>query len=415
MKFYELWYEFNKSHNAKESFEIYSENYNECVKNQLEVISCDKNLPLNMPIFKEILGINGIKTIFEYPNLSFFSPSIVKGMSKGERAPLAIDYSISFEVNTASELYKYFNNKKTVDGFVDTLHLFIDRNYNLDPMFYMIENIAKGEETTDFYKNMICIKKLMTCDIEHYEKSEKEIKSIFSDEEVEVLVTKDIESLKNRFKSIIEEAQKQHLIMKIILLVIYLGNLKYKEEKLFFKYMIKFMAERLKSIMLREFIIAVNYFNFEKEKNKIFKNTDEKKKYEIFNKLNVKEDAVFFKNLDNIAWDFTLVRQLEMFFSSKPNPKADFFVPFLFTYDKGLQEVMKMFYCKDFLIFHKDKRTIPIPNNNIDTSKLEEYDTQEYFTEQAHINRINNEYVDYETIFEELKLELINKNSKRFK
>jgi len=413
MKYYELWYEFNKTDNAKESLETYVENYEECVKNQLEVISCDKDIALNIPVFEEIININGIKTIFEYPNLSFFSPSIVKNMSNGKRAPLAIDYSISFEVNTASELYKYFDNKNTVDGFVDTLHTFLDRNYNIDPMFYMIENISKGEETADFYKNMFCIKKLMTCDMKHYKKTEREIKSIFSDEEVKLLVQKDIEDLKKKFKSIIEDAQKQHLIMKIILLVIHLGILNHKEEKSFFKYIIKFMDEKLNAIMLREFVIAINYFNFEKEKNKKFKGTNERHKYEIFNKLNVKIKADFFKNINNVAWDFTLVRQLEMYFSSKPNPNADFFIPFLFTYDKGLQEVMKMFYCKDFLIFHKDKRTIPIPNN-INTSKFAEYGIEKYFTEQAHINRMDNKNIDYEKIFEELKLKLISKNKKRY-
>ena len=106
-----------------------------------------------------------------------------------------------------------------------------------------------------------------------------------------------------------------------------------------------------------------------------------------------------------MAWDFTLVRTLEMYFSSKPDPKADFFIPFIYTHDKGLLDVIEMFYCKDFLIFHKEKRTIPIPTNSL-MPKIKKYKLDKFFTEEALLNRFNYIDIDYEIILDELKIEI---------
>jgi hypothetical protein len=150
--------------------------------------------------------------------------------------------------------------------------------------------------------------------------------------------------------------------MKIILLMIFIAKFKIKskkeerfEEQL--KYFIKFMDEELKTIFLRELVVALNYLEYDNSNNK------KEKKYRFFNKLNVENKECLIKNVENMAWDFTLVRQLEILFSSKPNPNVDFFIPFIFTFDKGFIEVIENFYCKDFLIFHKEKRTMLIPEN----------------------------------------------------
>lgn len=413
MKFHELLYAFTSGQSAKESFETYIRFYNECLQENLEVISCDKNMAINLPIFKDIMKLHGVLTIFEYPNLAFLSPSIVPNMLKGNRAPLAIDYSISFESNTARYLHDYITTgKETIKGFQETLHYFLENNYNLDPLFYIIESVAKGEDSEKFYENMFSIKKLMTCDMNYYNECKK-IKSIFNDNEIKSLVKEDVEFLKNDYSLIIETVKKSHLQMKIMILAMYLGHLKYNkdQEEHFYKFMIKLMHNKLKAIMLREFIIAINFFEYEKNKHlDSYKN--EKSKYKIFDSLSTMDQNKFFEELDNIAWDFTLVRQLETYFTTKPNAKADFFIPFIFTYDKGLQEIIKIFYCKDFLIFHNEKNSIPIPHGNLNITKLQKYNLNEYFTVEAFMDRKNSSKVDFESLFNELKDEFI---KKRFK
>lgn len=406
MKFYELWYEFSIANSAKASLETYLENYDDCVNHKLEIISCDKNIALNMPILKDIMSIQNIISIFEYPNLSFFSPRIVKDMMNGQRAALSIDYSISFESNTARYVHDYLETGEANRDFINILHTFLDNNYNLDPMFYIIENFSKGNKTKEFYDNLVSIKKLMTCDMNYY-KETKKIKSIFNDEEINLIVRRETAYLESEFSEVIHVAREQQLIMKIILLAITIGRYKYsKNEELQFKYLIRFMAKKLKTIFLRELTIAFSFFDFENNKNNS-KLVSETEKYKFFNRLNGQNKNIFFDDIENMAWDFTLARQLEMYFSSKPNPEADFFIPFLFTFDKGLSEVIKMFYCKDFLIFHKEKRTIPIAVDNLDFRKIKKYGLESYFTEEAHIDRLNSEDVNLKEIYEELELEII--------
>lgn len=412
MKFYELLYEFNQSKNAKDTFEIYLNNFQSCSEHKLDIITSDKNMALNIHIFKNIMDLPNVMTIFEYPNLAFYSPKIVKGMTERKRVPLAVDYSISFESNTATYLHDYLTNGTcSVKNFEITLHTLLENNYNLDPMFYMIETFAKGNKSDDFYENLYSIKKLMTCDIESYNRTKK-IKSIFSDSKIKNIVKEELYHLENNLKPVIDKAKEQHLIMKIILLAMAFFRYKYKTEKEQVSYLVKFMSEKMKAIFLRELIIATNYFYFENIKDNDLKRS-EKNKHSFFNPLNGQDESNFFEKLDAMAWDFTIVRQLEMYFSSKPNPDADFFIPFLFTYDKGLIEVMKMFYCKDFLIFHEDKRTIPIPAiDRFDMKKIEEYGLSHYFTEEAMNSRLQDNSVDFEKIYDELKSDFIKRRIK---
>lgn len=412
MKFYELLYEFNQSKNAKVTFEIYLNNFQSCSEHKLEIISSDKNMALNVPIFKNIMDLPNIMTIFEYPNLAFYSSKIVKGMTEGKRVPLAVDYSISFESNTATYLHDYLTyGTCSVKDFEITLHTLLENNYNLDPMFYMIETFTKGNKSNDFYENLYSIKKLMTCDINYYNRTKK-IKSVFSDIEVKNIVKEDLYHLENNLKPVIDKAKEQQFTMKIILLAMAFSRYEYKTEKERVSYLVKFMSEKMKAIFLRELIIAINYFYFENIKDKDLKSI-EKDKHKFFNPLNGQSEIKFFEELDGMAWDFTIVRQLEMYFSSKPNPDADFFIPFLFTYDKGLIEVMKMFYCKDFLIFHEDKRTIPIPAiDRFDMKKIEEYGLSHYFTEEAMNNRLQDNNVNFEKIYDELKSDFVKRRIK---
>lgn len=406
MKFYELVYQFSIANNAKETFYTYVNFYNDCAKENLDIISSDKNMAINLPILKDIMNIPNIKSIFKYPNLAFFNPAIVHSMQTNQRAPLKVDYSISFESNSARYLHNYMNGKSVSEkNFIPTLHTILDNNYNLDPMFYMLENFAKGNDTEEFHQNLVSIKKLMTCDMEHYRRT-KEIKSIHGNNEIEKIVREETSYFKNEFQSVFQITQKQHLIMRIILLMIMTAKFKIKgtkeeKRKAQFNYIIKFMSERLKTIFLRELMVTLNYLEYDRKDNK------KEGKYSFFNKLDSqnKEDLIHY--IDNMAWDFTLARQLETFFSSKPNPDTDFFIPFIFTYDKGLIEILEDFYCKDFLIFHQEKRTIPLPENEFDISQIETYGLSRYFTEEAFNERMKNEDVNLEQIYEELLAEII--------
>ncbi len=393
MKFYELVYLFENTKNMKQSFEIFEKYIKECEKHQLDMISYNKDMAINFPLFKEIMNIPYIKTVFEYPNLACLNSKIINKM-KNSRAQIRLDYSISFDVNTATYIHDYMTlgKDKLPKEFLKTLSFILDKNLNIDPMFYILENVSKEEDSQRFHENLVSLKKLMTCDMEYY-KNTKEIKSILSDNEAKKESEKDLNAIKTEFNELIKITQKNHLIMKVILLAITISRFKYKNNlKLQLEYLIKLMDNKLHTIFLRELSVALEYF--------------EKKQLKFFNPLNnrVSLDRII-NSIDNMAWDFTLVRILEMYFSSKPDPKADFFIPFIYTHDKGLLDVIEMFYCKDFLIFHKEKRTIPIPIKSL-MPKIKKYKLDKFFTEDALLNRFNDVDINYEIILNELKTEI---------
>lgn len=393
MKFYELVHLFENVKTMKQNFEIYEQYIEDCQEQQLDLISCNQDMAINVPLFKEIMNIPYIRTVFKYPNLAFFNSKIVNEM-KDAKAQIRQDYSISFDVNTATYVHDYMTlgKDKVSKEFLKTLSFILDENLNIDPIFYILENVSKGEDSTRFHENLISLKKLMTCDMEHY-KNTNEIKSILNDDEAKKQSEKDLNSIKTKFNEIIKITQKNHLIMKILLLAISISRFKYKNNlKQQLEYLIKFMDNKLNAIFLRELSIALEYF--------------EKKQLKFFNPLNNRESLdKTIKSIDNMAWDFTLVRTLEMLFSSKPDPKADFFIPFIYTHDKGLLDVMEMFYCKDFLIFHKEKRTVPIPLNSL-MPKIKKYKLDHFFTEKAILNRLNNVDINYKIILNELTAEI---------
>jgi len=393
MKFYELVYLFENTKNMKQSFEIFEEFIEEYEEHQLDMISYHKGMAINFPLFKEIMNVPYIKTVFKYPNLAFFNSKIINKM-QNSRAEIRQDYSISFDVNTATYVHDYMTlgKDKIPKEFLKTLSFILDKNLNIDPMFYILENVSKGEDSQRFHDNLVSLKKLMTCDMEYYKKTKK-IKSILSDDEAKKESEKDLNAIKTEFNELIKITQKNHLIMKVILLAITISRFKYKSNlKQQLEYLIEFMDNKLHTIFLRELSVALEYF--------------EKKQLKFFNPLNNRESLdKTINSIENMAWDFTLVRTLEMYFSSKPDPKADFFIPFIYTHDKGLLDVIEMFDCKDFLIFHKEKRTVPIPINSL-MPKIKKYKLDKFFTEEALLNRFNDVNINYEIVLDELKTEI---------
>jgi len=393
MKFYELVYLFENTKNMKQSFEIFEKYIEECEEHQLDMISYDKDMAINFSLFREIMNVPYIKTVFKHPNLAFFNSKIINEM-QNSKAQIRQDYSISFDVNTATYVHDYMTlgKDKVPKEFLKTLSFILDENLNIDPMFYILENVSKGENSKRFYDNLVSLKKIMTCDMEYY-KNTKKIKSILSDDEAKKESEKDLNAIKTEFNELIKITQKNHLIMKIILLAITISRFKYKSNlKQQLEYLIKFMDNKLHTIFLRELCVALEYF--------------EKKQLKFFNPLNNRKSLdKIINSIENMAWDFTLVRTLEMYFSSKPDPKADFFIPFIYTHDKGLLDVIELFDCKDFLIFHKEKRTVPIPINSL-MPKIKKYKLDKFFTEEALLNRFNNVNINYEIVLDELKIEI---------
>jgi len=129
------------------------------------------------------------------------------------------------------------------------------------------------------------------------------------------------------------------------------------------------MHDELNVIFARELVFAKEFF--EKDTDIIF-----------FNKVrNINKKTLL--RLENMSWDFALMRLLEHSFASRPIKEADFYISYFLTFDKGLSQLLDLYPIKAFIYFEKNNDYNIIPE--IDTiTFLKEYGLDEkYFNENA--------------------------------
>ena len=395
MHYQELISKFQNIKNLNDANVVYKNFYSECLEHNLEIIISSKNNTQTFPLFKTINNIPQIKTLFEYSNFSVLNPKLFQKM-QSDKIQVGYDYSISFDLNSARYLHDLLNNKtsKIPNGFSELISFFITDDIQLDYVLYLVENITKNIDKDKFFENTMSLQTLMSVDKDYFLKT-NQIRSIHSKSELIKIVENSIETESTHYQKYANELKRIHLLMKVILYSILIARFKYKNnQKLQLEYILDFMKNNLFAIFHRELIVGMKYFS-------------EKQNFEFFKKVNTQSFEKLIKYIDNMAWDFVIVRILELLIKDKPKLQADVFIPFLFTYDKGLLDIMSLTSCKAFLFSKKYNYHVPLYNKSI-ASKLKKHKLDEYFTLEAIKSReeqdINN--INLEVILEQLQNDL---------
>jgi len=395
MHYKKLVSKFQNIKNLNDANLIYQQFYDECLEHDLEIIiSSSDNHNVASP-FENITNLPQIKSLFEYSNFSVLNPKIFKKMQGGE-IQVGYDYSVSFDLNSARYLHDLMNNNgsKIPKGFEKLISFFITDDIQLDHILYLIENTTKNINQDKFFENLMSLQTLMSVDKSHFLKT-NQIKSVLSKNELMIIVEKSISKSTYEYNEYAYELKRIHLVMKIMLYVILIARFKYKNnQKLQLKYILDFMHNSLYAIFQRELIVGMKYFS-------------EKQKFEFFKKINDQSFDKLIEYIDNMAWDFALIHMLELLIKNKPNPEADTYIPFLFTYDKGLLDIMSLTSCKSFLYSEKYKYHVPLYTKSME-SKLKKYKLDEYFTFDATISREQEDItsINLEAILEKLQYEI---------
>jgi hypothetical protein len=93
-----------------------------------------------------------------------------------------------------------------------------------------------------------------------------------------------------------------------------------------------------------------------------------------------------YKIIENIAWDFTVPRIMEFFLTRIGEGR--FFIPFFLTNDFRLRELLKLFSVKGIVYNTKKGFFLPISDENtFDYYKRHDVDVEQYFTDEAKIER----------------------------
>lgn len=156
---------------------------------------------------------------------------------------------------------------------------------------------------------------------------------------------------------------------------------------------------------LFEYINQVLGYYPEREMVIAYKHFLDSKNVKIINKINkgMKEETLY-KNIENIAWDFTVPRIMKFFLEHIGEGR--YFIPFFLSNDKNLRELLRLYNVKGVLYSKIESKLIPISNPN-SREYFKEYidNIDSYFTSEAIITR--NEKFEYnrETEFRAIKVE----------
>jgi len=395
MHYKKLVNEFKNIKNLNDANLIYEQFYDECLDHNLEIIiSSSEHYNESLP-FKKITNIPQIKSLFEYSDFSVLNPKIFKDM-QGGKVQIGYDYSVSFDLNSARYLHDMINTNtsKIPKNFEKLISFFIIDDIQLDYALYLVENITKNINQDKFFENLMSLQTLMSVDKSYFLKT-NQIKSVLSKNELLKIVDNSITQKTDEYAEYAFKLKRMHLVLTITLYVILIARFKYKNnQKLQLKYILDFMHNNLYTVFQRELIIGMKYFS-------------EKQKFEFFKKINNQTFDSTIEHIDNMAWDFVIIHMLELLIKNKPNIDADIYIPFLFTYDKGLLDIMSLTSCKSFLYSEKYKYHVPLYSKSIE-SKLKKYKLDEYFTYDTTTSREekDTDSINLEEILEKLQQEI---------
>lgn len=313
---------------------------------------------------------NRFKSLFKNNNLTFLNESIVNAYKTRKKPEFKIDYTVSFDTQFVSYIEKYFTYKRFKDEieFEEILYKLIDNNVQSDYSPYMMENMSKGENKEGIKQNIEHVVKFFSLD----KTSSILLKNmrVDSNEEFKNRLSPILYNIDNiTYSSMFEEFSFWQKVLYIILMKIVIINYEESTIEKKIKVLMKFMHDELNVIFARELVLAKEFF--EKDTDIIFF----QKVRDINNKT--------LPRLNNMAWDFALMRLLERSLASRPIKEADFYISYFLTFDKGLSQLIDLYPIKAFIYFEENNDYNIIPEIDI-IGFLEEYGLDEkYFNENA--------------------------------
>jgi hypothetical protein len=352
-----------------------------------------------------------LRPLFAHDNLFFLDERIALEQYLGVESPLDIDSTVEFDTNVASYVEGFVENRaghnsekvKEVLDFVITTER-VNFGYN----FYALENAQgfyDGSLAPSILRNLRAIMKLDHLDKEAY-LAAGEVRATITDEELQV---KAEEKLHELYDSHYEEGMKAEFLPVNEMLYLLLlktveieyrvgrGKLGRKVEDLY-----EFMHFELKTLFVREAIIALNYF-----KNR--------SSLTFFGKINPKpkeRSPELLKGLRNMSWDLMLFRVMERM-ATLPG-QGHFLIPYFLTFDRKMVQLFDLFPLKAILSHGDTARMIPL----WETDPLDELrkavdikGVEHYFGEIAgrvrQSERLLDPRPDFSALREELEREVI--------
>jgi hypothetical protein len=320
-----------------------------------------------------------LRALFAYDNLYFLNRRIADDQILKRESPLKIDITVEFDTNVASYVEGFTENSATarrrmvkdVIDFVITTKA-VNFGYN----FYALENAQgffDGSQVQSIRRNLKAILKLDYMDRERYQKS-GELRLNITDEELGVRTDEKLnelyappyrEGLEREFIPINE------MLHVFLLKIVEIEHSDKKRLDVKIEELYQFMHFELKTLLVREAMIALTYF-----KNR--------SKLSFFGKINPKpkeKRQELLKELRGMSWDLMLFRVMERL-ATVPG-EGDFLIPYFLSFDKKMVQLFDLFPLKAILA-STDGTMLPLwvappldeLQKEIKTEKIEHYFSQ---------------------------------------
>ncbi|WP_016745095.1 hypothetical protein [Rhizorhabdus wittichii] len=295
-----------------------------------------------------------IRSLFRSERVFVLDAETVEEMENGG-SRFHIDYSISLDTNAMSYLEPHIAGRRSGGiprDFAEVFTFIARPDVYVDPLPYFTENrfkLADSKKPEAIYANLIAYETLRTIDAEWLERN-GEVRSVLTGRELAALAQDHMSRMYFDLGNIsaMQGLTRRYQYGYACLLKMTAIELKAPSAPPSRKIaaFVEFCHSTLSSMAAREIMVAKAYFH-------------QGQKHRFFHKIQKNKENIL-DIIRNMAWDMWHVRQLEQSFAQNPSDSARYFFPALLTFDRGLIEIMDLYWLKACAYDVKARRPLPV-------------------------------------------------------
>lgn len=298
-----------------------------------------------------------LRPLFIHDNLFFLDQRIAEQQRLGRASPLKVDSTVEFDTNVASYVEGFVegrqnSNTEMIKEVLDFVLMTEDVNFGYN--FYALENAQgfyDGTRVSSIRRNLRAIMKLDHIDKARY-RTTGEVRAIISERELDIKADEKLHAFYDatyRERMAVEFLPINEMLYLLLLKIVEIEyDEKTRDLALKMAELYDFMHYEMKTLYVREAIIALNYFK-NPSKLTFFGTISPKRK---------EKGPGLLKALRNMSWDLMLFRVMERV-ASLPG-LGDFLLPYFLSFDKKMVQLFDLSQLKAVLAYGDAAQVIPL-------------------------------------------------------
>jgi hypothetical protein len=298
-----------------------------------------------------------LRPLFAHDNLCFLDRRIAEEQRLHVESPLNIDSTVEFDTNVASYVEAFVEGRQgaRAERVKDMLDFVIrDEQVNFGYNFYVLENAQgyyDGSNVSSIWRNLRALMKLDCLDEERYLET-GEVRAVLTERELDERTDEKLRQLYAEPYPTVLAAKHQPENEKVYLVLLKTVEIEHRAKRRSLERKVaelyEFMHYELKTLLVREAIIALHYF----------KNRSE---LAFFGKIQPKpmtKSRELLKELKSMSWDLMLFRVMERI--ATVGGVGDFMIPFFLSFDRKMVQLFDLFPLQGLLFNDQSGLKIPL-------------------------------------------------------